>query len=418
MLIHAATDIDIHPPVFGGAQRCLGLYRGLARRHTVRALCVVPNRSRAPAAERIDGVEIVRRRGWYTALAWRLEQARLSPLFLAERGHRAGASRSLAALGDPADVLMTDLHLSGLAGHSRARLKVHHAHNVEYDHFRSAGPPLLARGGWAERLRALEARAVGRADLTVAASEEDAERLCALYAVPRERIVVAENGYDETEIRPPTPAARASARAALGIQEGEVVCAFVGSDVPHNRDGLSLLVERVMPALGAHGFRLLVIGRVARRIDGRRDPWLIARGETRAIAALLDAADIGVNPVVAGGGSNIKLPTYLAAGLAVVTTPHGLRGFPSLAPFATVAEPQAMAEALRARPRGWAREAGATLPGAVAAYAWGGIGERLGEALAARLATAGAGATIGQGRAVPEAGAAPDPARATRRAPA
>jgi hypothetical protein len=237
----------------------------------------------------------------------------------------------------------------------------------------------------------MEARAVTGADLTVAASEEDADRLCALYAVPRARIVVAENGYDETAIRPPDAVARERARAGLGIRDEETVCAFVGSDVPHNRDGLALLLERVMPALGGAGFRLLVIGRVARTIAGRRAPWLIARGATPAIAGLLDAADVGVNPVVSGGGSNIKLPTYLAAGLAVVTTPHGLRGFPALAPLVTVAEPAAMAEALRTRPRGWARTPGATLPASVGNYAWGGIGERLGEAFAARLATSGAG---------------------------
>ena len=40
MRVHAAPDIDVSPPVFGGAQRCLGLYRGLARRNAVRALCI------------------------------------------------------------------------------------------------------------------------------------------------------------------------------------------------------------------------------------------------------------------------------------------------------------------------------------------------------------------------------------------
>ncbi|MGH7729795.1 MAG: glycosyltransferase family 4 protein, partial [Candidatus Eiseniibacteriota bacterium] len=225
MLIHGATDVDIHPPVFGGAQRCFGLYRGLARRHAVRVLCVVPNRSRGAREERIDGVDVLRRKAWYTALAWRLEQARLSPLFLAERGHRAAAQAALRDLPGAPDVVMTDLHLGGLRERATAKLRVHHAHNVEADHFRAAGPPLLARGFWAGRLRSIEARAVATADLVVAASEEDGDRLCSLYALSSSRVVVAANGYDETEIRPPTVAARAQARAALGIGEGETVCA-------------------------------------------------------------------------------------------------------------------------------------------------------------------------------------------------
>ncbi len=386
MLIHGATDVDMHPPLFGGAQRCFGLYRGLARRHPVRVLCVVPVRSRGARAERVDGVDIVRRRAAYTALAWRLERARLAPLFLAAHGHRATAAAALRELPGTPDVLMTDLPLAALRDRSAARLRVHHAHNVEADHFAAAGPPLLARGLWARRLRALEARAVAAADLVVAASDEDAARLGVLYGLAAERCVVAPNGYDETVFRPARAAARARARAALGVTEGETVCAFVGSDVPHNRAGLALLTGRVMPALAGNGFRLLVIGRVASVLRGRREPWLIARGETRAIAELLDAADLGLNPVLAGGGSNIKLPTYLAAGLAVVTTPHGLRGFPTLAPYVTVAEPAAMADAVRARPAGWARGGATEPPAAVAAFAWGTIGERLGDAFAARLA--------------------------------
>ena len=40
-------------------------------------------------------------------------------------------------------------------------------------------------------------------------------------------------------------------------------------------------------------------------------------------------ADIGLNPVLTGGGSNIKVPEYFARGLAVVTTEYGLRGVPA-----------------------------------------------------------------------------------------
>jgi glycosyltransferase involved in cell wall biosynthesis len=398
MLIHGATDVDIHPPVFGGAQRCFGLYRGLARRHAVRVLCMVPNRSRGARDERVDGVEIVRRKAWFTAVAWRLEQARLSPLFLAEHLHRARAAAALRDLPGRPDVVMTDLHLGGVRERATARLKVHHAHNVEADHFRSAGPPLVARDAWAGRLQAIEARAVATADLVVAASDEDGERMGSLYGVPPDRIVVAPNGYDETRLRPPDVAARARARAALGIAERETVCVFVGSDFPHNRAGLALLVERVMPALANEGFRLLVVGRVARALTGRRERWLIARGETRDLNTLLDAADVGLNPVLAGGGSNIKLPTYLAAGLSVVTTAHGVRGFSPLRPFVTVAEPAMMADALRQRPVGWAP---VTPPPQVEAYSWGGIGERLGEAFAERLAGMSCAAGASDGGAAP-----------------
>ena len=38
------------------------------------------------------------------------------------------------------------------------------------------------------------------------------------------------------------------------------------------------------------------------------------------------AADIGLNPMVSGSGTNLKIPEYLAFGLAVLSTNFGARG--------------------------------------------------------------------------------------------
>jgi len=277
-----------------------------------------------------------------------------------------------------------------------ARLRVLHAHNVEYDHFREAGPALVARGSWAERLRALEARAVRGADLVVAASDEDAARFRALYGVAADGLVAIPNGFDETTVRFPAPAERARARDAIGLERGDYACLFVGSDFPHNREALHVTLERVMPALARDGFKLLVVGSVARALAGRRERWLIAHDATADLAPWLHAADAGLNPVTRGGGSNVKLATYLAAGLAAVSTPFGVRGYAPLAPLAVVAEVAQLADALGARPRGAAAR-GEEPPAAIRAYAWGALGERLGVELERRLGAGSHGAAPGTG---------------------
>jgi glycosyl transferase family 1 len=277
-----------------------------------------------------------------------------------------------------------------------------HAHNVEYDHFREAGPALTGRGFWAERLRALEARAARGADLVVAASDEDAARFRALHGVATDALVAIPNGFDETAVRFPSPAERARARESIGLTRDEYACLFVGSDVPHNRAALAATLERVMPAVARDGFKLLVVGSVSRALAGRREPWLIAHPATADLAPWLHAADAGLNPVTRGGGSNVKLATYLAAGLAAVSTPFGVRGYAPLAPLAIVAELAQMPDALRARPRGAAAR-GEEPPAAIRAYAWGALGERLGAELERRL---GAGS-----QAAARAGAASLPPR-------
>jgi hypothetical protein len=223
---------------------------------------------------------------------------------------------------------------------------------------------------------------VRESDCSVACTEDDASTLRSLHGA--RDVLVAENGYDETSIAPARADARARARSALGIPSGAYVAAFVGGDWAPNHDALSWLVADVMPRLAGDGFVLLAVGAVARRYTRRREPWLVTRHESPDLGALLAAADAGLNPVTSGGGSNVKLPTYLAAGLAVLSTPFGLRGHAPLAGAVTCIERAQFADALRHRPRGWAAR-GEAPPPALAGYAWGTIGAKLAESLAARV---------------------------------
>ena len=385
MTLHLACDNDIYPPLFGATQRLFGLARGMATRLDVRALCVVPNRSRGAAAERVSNVEIRRVRSWHTSVAWWLERAGLAPLFTAEAGHRRRAGAYRAVLGGSPDVLLCDLGLTGLFPGAERALRVYHAQNVEAESWRAVAPRVWGRERWAARLEEMERRAVRESDCCVACTEADAATLRSRYGA--RDVIVAGNGYDETSIAPASAQARASARAALGIAPDAYVAAFVGGDWAPNHEALDWLAREVMPGLAGEGFVLLAAGAVAQRLGGRSEPWLVARQATPDLGAILAAADAGLNPVTSGGGSNVKLPTYLAAGLAVLSTLFGLRGHAPLAGEVICVERGAFADALRRRPRGWAAR-NVPPPPALADLAWGTIGARLADSLATRAAVA------------------------------
>jgi Glycosyl transferases group 1/Glycosyltransferase Family 4 len=386
VLIHAATDNDIHPPRSGATQRTFGLLRGLARRADVRALCVVPNRSRGAARESAGGVSLVRRRAWYTGLAWRLDRFGLAPMLVAARGHRASAASLLRALEGEADVFAADLLLTPLFARHAAPVKVYTAHNVELDHFRETHASLGSSHRWMRELEALERQAIEQSSLIVACTPEDAARFTELYGVEPGRLALAPNGWDETRVSAATPDSRAHARRRLGLEDRGTIALFVGSDVPHNREAVRALCRDVAPALAAQGATLLVVGSAARAVASPAAAAVRAFDEVDDLLPYLHAADVGLNPVSAGGGSNVKLPTYLAAGLAVVTTSFGLRGFAALAPHVIECTVERMPEALRERPAGWASR-GEAMPAGVAELAWGRIGERLAARFETTLAT-------------------------------
>jgi glycosyltransferase involved in cell wall biosynthesis len=389
VIVHGFAGHDLTPPDTGASQRLWGLYRGLARRHTTEVLSIVPNRHPGPRTETVAGVRLTRRKAWYTSLAWRLERAGVAPMFVATHAHDTMASRLTRLLDGRPDVVMADLALTGVLFHAGPALTVYHAHNVELDHFTSAGPRVANRRWWRDDLHALEARACARAGLVVVVSDEDAARMGELYGVPAARLTVVPNGYDETTLRPATTHERESARAAIGVTGDERVALFLGSDVPHNRTALRFLIERVMPRL--RGVRLLAAGSVTSAFLARRAPWLTLKPATRDVSPWLAAADLGLNPVSGGAGSNVKLPTYLAAGLGVVSTAHGLRGYADLAPWVTVTAPDAFADAILGASPGWAAR-GVTPPAPLARYAWGRLGETLGERFVAEIGSK-AGAT-------------------------
>jgi len=138
-----------------------------------------------------------------------------------------------------------------------------------------------------------------------------------------------------------------------------------------------------VPQLEELDARLFLVGGVSTSFRARAAGLERVRAvpEQADLTPYLWGADVGLNPITTGAGSNVKLPTYLAAGLDVVSTPFGLRGFDRLAPYVTASAVDAFADALSQPP---APRAGRIE--ALAGYAWSAQSDRLFEAYAARRA--------------------------------
>lgn len=257
------------------------------------------------------------------ALSWQ-------PFAIAQRRRRA-----LLAEHDVAE-----FHFCAYAGwmeRARRLTKVAYvAHNVEVD-FAAAHPPSLLPRAILGRLAELERRAVQASDLVVTCTESDAERLRSLYGGTDYAVVP--NGFDEELLGFDRAAWRADARGSLGFDPSERVLLFVGGPARHNRDAVAFLEQRLLPSLQP-GVTLLVAGGCASAGQAEPAPGRRVRrlGYVDDLRPLFAAADAGVNPVTHGSGSQLKIAEYLAAGLPIVTTPVGMRGYESLARFLTVAE--------------------------------------------------------------------------------
>lgn len=180
----------------------------------------------------------------------------------------------------------------------------------------------------------VERRAVQRSARTTTCSDADAEALGAAAGVGNDHFSVIPNG---TSI--PGDVISPEARAALGARwrhrywtagsiaaEPEHLAVFFGSWHPPNLDAAELLIE-LAPTLPT--VLILSVGFHGQAFRDRiLPPNLVFPGTVpgRAKDLLLHAADVALNPMRLGSGTNLKLLEYLAVGTPVVSTPFGARG--------------------------------------------------------------------------------------------
>ena len=106
---------------------------------------------------------------------------------------------------------------------------------------------------------------------------------------------------------------------------------FIGSAYPPNIEAVGMIFQQLAPANPEVTF-VLVGGVSERAIVEGVSPHIPSNVRLLGIVSdaerneAYSAADIAINPMFTGSGTNIKMLDFLAAGLPTITTPIGARG--------------------------------------------------------------------------------------------
>ncbi len=188
-------------------------------------------------------------------------------------------------------------------------------HNVEFDRLRQmAGLPAAALG----RIRAIEVALLRAMDGVVAVSEADRARITEA-GVPDARVSVVPHGVDVDAYggRP------VDLRVRYGLGGGPVVFFHGTLHYGPNADAVRYLAEELAPRL-PRGATLLMAGMSPPR--AYETDRVRFTGPLDDLPAHIEAADVCVCPIFAGGGTRMKLLEYFAAAKAVVSTAVGAEG--------------------------------------------------------------------------------------------
>ncbi len=201
---------------------------------------------------------------------------------------------------------------------------IYDAHNVEADLKAQLLPPDLAA-----EVTCVEQMCAQHAHAVLACSADDRERLISLFALRPDHCHVLPNGCDISHTTYTSTEDKLRLRFRLDYPEAKLAL-FLGSGHTPNVEA-ALHIFHMAPSVPEVQF--LLAGTVSTQERVRKQPrpanvHLLGSVSENVKNILLKAADVALNPMTSGSGTNLKVVEYLAYGLETISTPFGMRGLP------------------------------------------------------------------------------------------
>jgi glycosyltransferase involved in cell wall biosynthesis len=342
--IHKVSVLDmqpIDPPVGGGRIRVLGLYHGLGKSLPTTYLGSFDWRGesyrRHNLSETLEEIDIPLSDAHFKVndkwtsfteartvidVAFPL-MAHLSPEFV-EKARALAKESDVVVFSHPWIYPLVRDSLD----HSR-QLVVYDAQNFEG----LLRTELLDDGGFgseiAKHVVATEHELARLSDVILVCSKEDGELFSQVYGVEAGILRETPNGVFSRALYQPTPAEKDSARRALNIIGKSAI--FIGSDFRPNIEAVEFICLQLAGSIPELTFIICGgVGDVSETAQLRESApsnvkFLGSVTEAEKVRWLW-AADLAINPMFSGSGTNIKMFDFMAVGLPTVSTAVGARG--------------------------------------------------------------------------------------------
>jgi glycosyltransferase involved in cell wall biosynthesis len=332
--IVGTTSFRISPPVSGGQKRIYHLDRELARK----ADCVFVALSGGDTSERVTLSPGFVERSVARSRKESLNIGKLQSSLLASiddiaaiDGYRLNPDfiEALSEECSDADlVIASHPYLYHAIRDVYPGRLWYEAQNVEYDLKAAILPESPQRDEYLKQVKEVERQCSCDAELILSVSDGDKARLVDLYGVDEKKILIVRNGMDFRSVASNRLPADEKRRLKERLGFGKTpVAIFIGSYHGPNIEALRAIKQI---ALQCPEVLFLVMGSVCDHEEADQAPANVkplgVLEEDEKIV-LLNAADIALNPILSGSGSNLKLLEYIAYGIPVITTPHGNRGY-------------------------------------------------------------------------------------------
>lgn len=204
------------------------------------------------------------------------------------------------------------------------KLVIYESHNTECilkkDYIKNAE--------YTKKIKYIEQEACSKSDIIFATSDEDKNNLAELYNVDPKKITISPNGVDTFGINFIDKNEKTRQKEMVGISDYHTIL-FIGSWHHPNLEALKFIIDNISKKLKKYKF--LIVGSIKDyyiKTYGNLPENILAFGtvDEDEKYELYKIADIAINPMFSGSGTNMKMLDCMSAGIPIISTAVGTRG--------------------------------------------------------------------------------------------
>jgi len=209
---------------------------------------------------------------------------------------------------------------------------VYDSHNFEYGVKKKILGDSFVGNFISEKVKKVENELVRKSDLIFACSDEDAYNFSKEYGAEKDKIVIIPNGASLKNVSVANDDEKSIFKNKFNFSGTIAVFLASGGYEPNDMAAEFILFEL---APQVEDVNIILIGSVCDSISRKFKDRMQTLGKNVRLMGVvseedkieqLKSADIALNPISTGSGTNIKIFDYLAVGLPLITTPVGARG--------------------------------------------------------------------------------------------
>ncbi|MRN54369.1 glycosyltransferase family 4 protein [Paenibacillus monticola] len=211
--------------------------------------------------------------------------------------------------------------------HIGSKTIIYDSQNVEYELKKSMLPPNKMTSKLIQKLYEIEKNACLNSDLILACSKEDILKFTQVYdGIDEGKFMLTPNGVDLKVNQYVSPELREIKKTELGLTDQKIIV-FIGS---WHKPNLEAVEEILKMAPDLPSCKFIIMGGQCEAFKSVTPPSNVAFAgivSEEMKQLIYSVADIAINPMVNGSGTNLKIAEYMANGVPVISTEVGARGY-------------------------------------------------------------------------------------------